>query len=428
MVGQDVAIKAGRLFDGSGQPPLRDVVVLIEDSKIVRVGTQGEVEIPSSAQIVDASDKFVMPGLIDTHTHISKTSSPTSSTGWGVAEHPLVGWAVRSTAHVKWILESGVTTIRDMGSLGYIDIALRNAISDRIIVGPRIVASGKGLTCTGGHTDMLKHIKWFAHRVGPYPRALEEEIGSGTVVDGVSEILKAVRQQVKLGADYVKFWATGGVMEAEERAGAQEFSDEEIRAIVGEAKRARKPIAVHALTAEAIKTCIRAGVDTIEHGIFADEECVNMMKEEGIYLVPTLVAYRKLTRTDVGFPAAAVEVAKRAVAAHGKTLRMAKRASVKIAMGTDSGSPYGNMHGVCQAEELELMVSEGLTETETLTAATKTAAEAVKLEDKIGTIEEGKLADLIVLNGNPLKDIRIFQDKNRIELVMKDGKILVRRN
>ncbi|MBS7648618.1 MAG: amidohydrolase family protein [Candidatus Bathyarchaeia archaeon] len=408
------AIIGGVCIDGTGAEPIKDSVIVIEDSMIREVGRLGDVQIPSGAEIIDAKHRVIMPGIIDCHTHISAISSPLKSTGFGFLEWSDIDRAVRSVATAKRLLSSGITTIRDVGSFGNIDVALRDAINDGVLPGPRILASGTGLTCTGGHVDGDKHVRYLAfHNI---------RVQKYRTVDGVSDVIRAVRELIKLGVDWIKFWASGGVLEATERAHAQEFSEEEIDALIKEAGRARVPVCVHALAPEPIKICIESGVRSIEHGIFADEECIKMMKDRGVYLVPTFIAYELLAK-DEKLPRATYEIARRAIITHEKTVQMAKRIGVKIAMGTDSGSPYTNIPGECQAWELEQMVRKGFSAMESIVAATKNAAECLGVAQKTGTIEPGKSADLIIIDGDPLRDIKVLQDKNRIKLVMKEGKI-----
>ena len=412
------AIKGGTLIDGTGSEPLKKSVIIVEDSKIIEVGSEGKVSIPSGAEIIDAAKQIVMPGLIDCHTHLYSYASSNKATGFGLIEWSNIDRAIRAVVTVKTFLGAGITSIRDVGCCANIDIAIRDAINAGFIPGPRVVACGEGLTITGGHVDSDKHIRFAAFENIKIPKF--------KTIDGVTEVLKAVRQQIKLGADWIKFWATGGVLEATERAHAQEFSDEEINVLVGEASRAGVPVCVHALGADTIKICIEAGVKSIEHGIFSDDESIQMMKNNDVYLVPTLIAYDLLSK-DENLPKATYEVARGAIIAHEKTIKMAKKAGVKIAMGTDSGSPYTNIHGECQAWEMELMATRGLTEMESIVATTKTAAECIGLGDKTGTIEPGKFADLIILDGDPLQDIKLFQDKNKIKTVMKGGIVYVKR-
>ena len=294
---------------------------------------------------------------------------------------------------------------------------MRDVVERGDIMGPRIFSSDSGITITGGHADMMKSVRALAFA--------GQGLGYG-IVDGVTECIKAVREQVRVGADQIKIWATGGVMEVTDRAGMQELSNEEITAIVNEANKSGRFVAAHAVgPPETIRFCSETGVRSIEHGVFSDQKSIDMMREKGTYLVPTLIAYQLLTKDE--FPTLTREVAKRAVAAHENTLKMAKKAGVKIAMGTDSGDPYGNVHGKSQALELELMATRGLTEMESIIAATKHAAECIGIGEKVGTVEPGKFADVLIVEGDPLRDIRIFQDLNRIKMVMREGKAYVTR-
>jgi imidazolonepropionase-like amidohydrolase len=305
-------IRGGTLIDGTGSEPMRNTVIIIEHKKIAKIGQIGQINIPNHADVFDANGKCVMPGLIDCHTHLYSIASSLKSTGFGLLEWSTIDRAVRSVAVAKALLDEGITTIRDVGSCGNIDLALRDAINDGVVAGPRILGCGEGITCTGGHVDFDKHVRGLAF----------DKIAVPTfhTVDGVDEILKAVRQQVKLGADWIKFWASGGILEVTERALAQEFSEEEIHTLVQEATRARLPVAVHALSSDSIKICVEAGVRSVEHAIFSDEESIQMMKDSDTFLVPTLMVYELLAR-DESLPVATYQAAKRAAVAHEHTLK-----------------------------------------------------------------------------------------------------------
>lgn len=416
-------ITGGTLIDGTGSPPLEDAVVVIEGAKIVRVGGSGKVTVPAGADVIHANGRTIMPGLIDCHTHISDVSTASAATGWGVLELSHSDRAVMAVVAARKLLEAGITTIRDLGDAGlgsptHITVAVRDAIRRGDIVGPRIFSSDSGITITGGHADMLKSVRALA--------TLGRGLGYG-MVDGVTECVKLVREQVRVGADQIKIWATGGVMEVSDRAGTQELSDEEITAIVKEANRFGIFVAAHAVgPPKTISFCSEAGVRSIEHGVFSDQESIDMMKKKGTFLVPTLIAYQLLTKE--GFPAVTREVANRAVKAHENTLRMAKDTKVKIAMGTDSGDPFGSIHGKSQSLELELMTQRGLTEMESIIASTRNGAECIGIGEKVGTLEAGKFADLLIVDGNPLHDIRILQDLSRIKTVMREGVPFVTRS
>ena len=415
------ALKGGTLIDGTGARPLRDSVIVIQDSKITEVGEAGQVRIPAGAEVINAGGSVVMPGLIDCHTHIGLVMTPSPNTGWGVLEYSSADTVIKAVAAAKNLIEAGVTTIRNCadcrGSGKHVDISVRDAIKQGVIIGPRVFASDSGITITGGHGDLLKTVRKITMD------GQEEAYG---IADGVAECVKLVREQVKAGADFIKIFATGGAMEAVERAGTQEMSDEEISGIVKEAGRLGRFVAAHAVgPPDAIRFCSEAGVRSIEHGVFSDEGALSVMREKGTYLVPTLGAYHLLTED--AFPELTRQVARRAVVAHENTLKMAKKVGANIALGTDSGSPYGSIHGKVQALELELMVSKGLTEMEAIMAATKTAAECIGIGHQTGTIEPGKLADLIVVEGDPLSNIGVLKDLSRIKAVIKDGVTCVAR-
>jgi imidazolonepropionase-like amidohydrolase len=408
-------IHGGTLIDGTGSTPMRNSVIIIENKTISRIGQIGHITMPNRAEVFNAKGKYVIPGLIDCHTHVYSIASSLKSTGFGLLEWSHVDRAIRSVAVAKDFLNEGITTIRDVGSCGNIDLALRDAINDGVISGPRILGCGEGITCTGGHVDFDKHVRYLAFH----------KIAAPTfhTVDGVNEVLKAVRQQAKLGADWIKYWASGGILETSERAFTREFSDEEIQVLVQEATRARLPVAVHALSPDSIAISVEAGVRSVEHGIFSDEESIRMMKEKETFLVPTLMVYELLAR-DASLPLATSRAAKRATVALERTLRMANAAGVPIVMGTDSGMVF---HDKCRTWELELMVKKGLTPMESIQAATRNAAKCLGLDNQIGTLEPGMFGDLLIIEGNPLKDISVLQVKQNIKLVMKEGEVYVKR-
>lgn len=420
------AVKGGTLIDGTGATPLKDSVVVIEGSKIIEVGRLNEVEIPAGADIINANGRVVMPGIIDCHTHISAVPNTSPGTGWGSLESSLTDRAVMAVVAARKLIEAGVTTIRDVGANAHIDIAVRDAVKRGDVIGPRIFASDAGICITGGHVDHWKSVRTLAFEG-------MKETGRNGIADGVTECIKAVREQVRVGADLIKIFATGGVMEATVRAGMWELSEEEIAAACKEAKKSQRFVAVHAVSPpEAITFCSEMGVRSIDHGIWQNEESIQMMREKGTYLVPTMIAYQGLTNE--AYPPTLKETARKAVVTHEKTLRMAKKAGVKIAMGTDSAAVYERayvnpimMHGKCQWEELELMATRGLSEMESIVAATKTAAECIGIGNETGTIEPGKFADILVVDANPLKDMMVFRDLSRIKLVMKEGTVYVTR-
>jgi imidazolonepropionase-like amidohydrolase len=296
-------------------------------------------------------------------------------------------------------LLAGVTTVRDLGSLDGITVSLRDAINLGITIGPRIVCCNQAICITGGQG-------WEFSRQA----------------DGVDEVRQAVREQFRAGANCIKLMSTGGVMTPGVDPGAVQFTYEELRTGVEEAHRTGRKAASHAQGNDGIKNSLRAGIDTIEHGIFLDDEAIGLFLEKKTVLVPTLSAPFNIMEKGEksGIPAFIIEKTKHVKDIHNESAKKAYQAGIPIAMGADAGTPF-NGHGE-NIKELELLVGIGLSPMETILSATRIAAETVGLSKMIGTIEEGKLADLIVVEGDPLKDIRILQNKNKIVAIMKDGR------
>ena len=353
-----------------------------------------------------------MPGIIDCHTHITGELSPTSRLDR--VEQSDADAAIRSTVYARRTLEAGVTTIRNVGSSGDAVFALRDAIRSGLVVGPRILAGGESISPSGGHSDPTHG----------YREDLFEPPGaSAGIADGPDECRKAVRMQVKRGADVIKLTATGGVLSATNAGTSQQFFVDELEAIVDTAHLLGRKVAAHAHGADGIKAALRAGVDSIEHGSFLDPEAVALFKEKGAYLVPTLLAGAtvvEMAQDEDYFPAAVRAKALMVGPVIKGSLGMAHKAGVKIAFGTDSGvSKHGD-----NWREFPLMVESGMSPMSTLVAATIHAAELCGLEEELGTLERGKTADLIALRGSPLEDIN---NMSRVQLVMRSGEVLVRR-
>jgi imidazolonepropionase-like amidohydrolase len=411
-----LAIVGGTLFDGSGRDLLEHAAILIEGNIFKEVGQKDRIGLPEGCEIIDVTGKTLIPGMIDTHVHLVLGPEEQIVWKWGVIppllEHslPLIG--LKAYARAKEALEMGFTSLRDVGDIGYAVVALRDAINAGIVEGPRIQASGPYLNTTGGHGNAMP--PWLIRTDLLYP-----------VADGVEGVLKAVRQNIKMNTDWIKFTATGGG--TTNTWDKQQFNEDEMRALINEAHEKGKPVAGHCVWAKGTLTAVRLGIDTVEHGIDLTEEIVDLMTEKGTYLVPTLYAPMEIGKRgkEFGFSPEQVAAAQRVVERHIRSYQMALKAGVKIAMGTDAG--YGPpIHGT-NAYELELMVENGMTPMQALMAVTSTAAGLMRIDDKVGTVEEGKLADLVVVDGNPLEDIKILQDKEKILLVMKDGNIHVNR-
>jgi imidazolonepropionase-like amidohydrolase len=373
--------------------------ILIEGDKITAVGPN--VAVPAEVEVIDLKDKTVLPGLIDCHTHM--TFQPGNYYEDIFRKSP-IDVAVVAHIYARRTLEAGFTTVRDVGAGEFIDVALRNAINRGDVVGPRMQVATLTVGATGGHGD--------TNGFSPYLKFG----GFSGLADGVDEIRKLIRFEVKYGADLIKMLATAGVLSEEESVGAPQFSQEEMNAIVEEAKMWGKRVAAHAHGAEGIKRAVRAGVRSIEHGTFLDEEGAAMMLERGTWLVPTLTA-GDTTEDLAKDPKLAPEVRAK-FEGLGRpefdAMRLAADAGVKVAMGTDCPvAPHG-----WNLNELRHMADNGFTPSQALVAATSSAAELLGVQDDLGTLEPPKRADLVVVRGDPL-DVATLRD--RIDQVWKDG-------
>jgi imidazolonepropionase-like amidohydrolase len=383
-----------RLIDGTGRVWER-AAVHIEGVRITAVtealppGVAGPED-----EILDLGGKTMMPGLINAHTHLCLDGSPDPDSAWQVrslTENILV-----AANHARATLRAGVTTVRDLGGAASVDLGLKKAVNEGLVPGPRMLVSGRVLCMTGGHGYFM-----------------------GREVDGPDEVRKGAREQLKAGADVIKLMATGGVMTRGVEPGSAQLAYEELCAGVEEAEKAGKLTATHAQGTTGIKNALRAGIGSIEHGFFLDSEAIDMMLEQGTYFVPTLAALHYIIEagTEAGIPAFMVEKAKRAENAQLESFRRAREAGVRIAAGNDGGTPFNTSDNL--AGELECMVRTGMTPAAALAAAHAEAARLVRLEDEIGTVEPGKLADLVVLDADPLNDISAVR---QVRLVVKDGR------
>jgi imidazolonepropionase-like amidohydrolase len=397
------------LIDGTGADPRAGMTILVQEKRIEAVGPEGSVSYPKNSVVYDLGGGCVLPGLIDAHLHSAYTGDP--DLGNFVIKNLPSYFVIRATVHARKLLHAGITAVRDAGSLDYADIALRKAIDEGLVPGPRLRACGYGLKMTGGHGDS-------------FYSPMVEVIQPG-MANNADEARKVARMNLKMGADHIKIIsASGGVMSAGTEVGAAQFTVEEMQAAVDVAHKAVKRVMAHLHGTQAIKNALLAGVDSVEHGSLLDDEAIEMMLERGTYLVPTLLAaYRIIEHGEAGgIPDYAVRKAKEIREKHKASFQRALNAGVKIAMGTDAGTPY-NIHGE-NLNELPLMVEAGMTPMQAIVASTRMGADLLDLSDQVGTIEPGKLADIVVMDGNPLEDINLFKDPDRIVHVMKDGAVV----
>lgn len=380
MTKKQVLFKGFSLIDGTGAAPLENAFMIVEDNKVKKLGKLVDVSSTNGYEVVDLHGKYLMPGLINAHVHI--LMEPVGDPNKLMMSESKYKTLLRGVANLKKHLNSGTTYFRDMGGYDFMDIVLRDEVKSGLVEGPEFLASGKVVTMTGGHGWMM-----------------------GREADGPEETRKAAREQLKAGADVVKIMATGGVMTPGVEPGSPQLEEDEIRSAVREAHKAGKKTATHAQGTTGIKNAIRAGIDSIEHGIFLDDEAVQMMVDNGTYLVPTLVAPYFIVKhgVEAGIPKFAVDKSEYVMKYHADSFKRAHKAGVKIAMGTDSGTPFNQHDG--GPWEVKLMVENGMTPMEGIVAATRNGAECLGIDKDYGTLEAGKFADFIVLDQNPLKDI-----------------------
>lgn len=396
------ALTASLLIDGTGADPIKEGVVIVDGDKIVEVGSKDKIRIPSEAQKSDLGSKTLMPGMIDAHAHIMGTRS------YGAVEmtlpHDLL--TLRGAEDCFKLLKAGFTTVRDCGS--DIALSLKRAIDEGSIPGPKIYSAGRPLSQTAGHGDI--------HYL---PR--DEVIKHGVLLcDGPDDCRRAARETLRDGADLIKISTTGGVGSEKDNPWEAQFTVEEIKAITYEAHNVGKRVASHAQGASGVKNAIIGGVDTIEHGYLLDDECVELMLKHHTYFVPTFAlveVYKRALEKPYDMPPWRLRKQKMCMEAMPKSLMKAYKAGVKIATGPDYfGAPL-RAHGD-NADELITMVKYGMKPMDVLVAATKNGAECIGIEENVGTLTKGKVANIIAVDGNPLEDIQAVK---RVAYVMKDG-------
>jgi imidazolonepropionase-like amidohydrolase len=408
-----IVLKAARLFDGKSKGLVQNGVVIVQGNKIVDAGSN--LSTPSDAQVIDLGDATLSPGFMDGHTHLTLDFSGNynerrlKEIDLNVSEQAII-----ATTHARATVEAGFTTVRDLGSrfVGSkecVDVALRNSINKGVIVGPRMLVATFGIGATGGHFDPTSGFRDML-----FGREPNETDG---IADGPDAIRKAVRFEVKNGADVIKAAVSGGVLSLADEVDTPQLTPAEMVALVDESHRLRKKVAVHCHGDQAAKEAIEAGVDSIEHGSFLKPETLSLMKNKGTYLTPTLMATEWILSKIDNYPPALQAKAKAAGAARSEMFRNAVKMGIKISFGTDAAVfPHGQ-----NAKEFKLMVDLGLPPIEALKTATGNAADLFGIAQKVGTLEKGKLADVIAMPGDPTADITATE---RVSFVMKEGKII----
>ena len=410
---QLIALKAARMFDGKSNALVQNAVVIVRGDKIV--DAESNLPVPSGAQVIDLGDATLAPGFMDAHTHLTADFSGNynerrlQQLDLNVSEQ-----AIRATAFARATVEAGFTTVRDLGSRfiashEFVDVALRNSINRGVIVGPRMLVATKGIGATGGHFDPSGGFRDFLF-------GREPDYTDG-IANGPDEIRKAVRFEVKNGADVIKAAVSGGVLSLGDEVDTPQLTPAEMTALVDESHRLRKKVAVHCHGDQAAREAIEAGVDSIEHGSFMKPETLTMMKKKGTFLTPTLMASEWIMGKLDNYPPALQAKAKAATAARSEMFRNAIKMGIKISFGTDAAVfPHGQ-----NAKEFKLMVDLGMSAIDALKSATGNDAELLGIGQKVGTLEKGKLADIIAMPGDPTSDITATE---RVSFVMKEGKII----
>jgi imidazolonepropionase-like amidohydrolase len=398
-----IAVKAAHLIDAKAGRVLEQQVVLIVGERIEKVGSAKEIQVPAGATVIDLGSATLLPGLIDAHVHLTGDPQHTGykSLGISVPRQTLTG-----AKNARLTLEVGFTTVRNVGAAGYSDVALRDAINAGEIPGPRMMVSGPALGSTGGHCDDNLLAPEFAHR-------------DEGVADGVAAITAKTREVIKYGADVIKFCASGGVFSKGDLPGTEQYSPAEMTALVEEAHRQGRKVAAHAHGAQAIIDAAKAGVDSIEHGSLIDEEGIRTMKEHGTYLVADIYNDDFILGLgkQYGFTDEMLEKERMVGQQQREGFRKAAQAGVKIAFGTDAGVyPHGG-----NAKQFAYMVKYGLTPMQAIQSATVNAADLLGWSDQVGSLEPGRFADLIAVEGDPLKDVSTLE---HVKFVMKGGQVI----
>lgn len=401
-----VVLKAARVIDGTGAAPIQNGVVVVTDDHIVAVGAAGSVTIPAGARTVDLGNATLLPGFIDAHTHvIGRTLGDPAGDDAAVRDVDSFG-AILAVGNVRNTLMAGFTSIRNVGAPNFDDIAIRKAINEGWVIGPRMQTAAHALGITGGHCD----------ENGFKPGLQDGDFKTG-IADGPDQIRAAVRYQAKYGADVIKTCATGGVLSEGDAVGVPQYTYEELKAMVDEATKLERKVAAHAHGAEGIKIAVRAGVASIEHGSFLDDEGAKLMAQHGTFLVPTLSAGEavEIAAKSGVLKGLRAEKGLAAAAAMRNAMKFALANKVPVALGTDAGvGPHG-----ANGHEFTLMVQwGGMTPMQSIVAGTSNAAKLLGWDKNLGTLTAGKWADVVAVPGDPIADIKVME---KPLFVMKNG-------
>ncbi|HEY7391615.1 MAG TPA: amidohydrolase family protein [Bryobacteraceae bacterium] len=398
---QTYALRSARIFDSTSGKITSPGLVVVANGKIQSVGAS----VPAGAEVIDLGDATLMPGFIDAHTHLTDDFNPDYNGAMlKNLQMPIAERAIHAAANARKTLMAGFTTVRDVGSSDFVDVGLRNGINAGLTPGPRMLVAVHALGSTGGHCDDQDSFRYglFGHESG---------IEDG-VINTPDDARRAVRFNIKYGADVIKTCASGGVLSPTDEVDVPQLSQAELNALVEEAHTLHRKTAAHAHGAEAAKRAIRAGIDSIEHGTFLDNEGLRMMKERGTFLVPTLAV--RVGIAESKFPPAVQAKADTAMKQQDAMLKRAVAMGVRIALGTDAAVyPHGE-----NALEFGYMAADGMTNAQSLMAGTSGAAELLGLADKVGVLRPGMLADVVAVPGNPAEDIKVTQ---QVFFVMKEG-------